>query len=274
MKKKRKKVYNDIIEFAELQLGESPEKEWDLSTGSGLKLLEERCSRRVYKSTGCGAWLAFIKDRPTKPQLETWRGHVKVVGDEVILDRIGHDGGPDGHIVCRHIHDIPIEVAQYLNLKGATGVFASWSRVIDMGCVEFQTLINDGSLLPDGCEGHQWSAQTETGADIVLRLPVARPKGETKPLGVYGVTLGSIVEGSDAEVNGKGLYFPFTDSDWSDAVEDVEAEVTRIWNETHSCEGCWKLTAKDTGSKSSFEDVGTVEVRADCPECGGNGVVI
>ena len=44
-----------------------------------------------------------------------------------------------------------------------------------------------------------------------------------------GVQLGTIVEGSDAEVKASFLSFPFTSDDYDDAIQYVEDEAEREW---------------------------------------------
>jgi len=44
-----------------------------------------------------------------------------------------------------------------------------------------------------------------------------------------GVKLGSIVEGSDVEIEASFLSFPFTSDDYDDAIQYVEGEAEREW---------------------------------------------
>ena len=75
---------------------------------------------------------------------------------------------------------------------------------------------------------------------------------------VEGVSLGSIVEGSHAAVGPTCLVYPFSAKDWDEAVQHVEDEVKRIWNETHGCCDCGLRGA----------------VNPECKSCDGEGVVI
>lgn len=50
---------------------------------------------------------------------------------------------------------------------------------------------------------------------------------------LWGVRVGSIVEGSDACVEPVELAFPFTEAQWDEAIQNVEAEAERLWTETH-----------------------------------------
>ena len=58
---------------------------------------------------------------------------------------------------------------------------------------------------------------------------------------VVGVDLGTIVEGSDAEVHTTPLMFPFTSTDWERTIEYVEAEAEALWNEANEYEGSDEL---------------------------------
>lgn len=44
------------------------------------------------------------------------------------------------------------------------------------------------------------------------------------------IQLGSIVEGSEAEVRADDMYFPFTMKQFSDALDFIEEEASRLWH--------------------------------------------
>jgi hypothetical protein len=48
-----------------------------------------------------------------------------------------------------------------------------------------------------------------------------------------GVKLGSIVEGSDAEVEADMLKFPFSEKDYDDTMKWLEAETSVLWKEAN-----------------------------------------
>ena len=87
-----------------------------------------------------------------------------------------------------------------------------------------------------------------------------------------GVSVGSIVEGVDEETDvqhlSMGEYLNMEEGQlgvWLDkAIEAVEADARRIWNETHGCEDC--------GPAESL--LGYRHVNPDCKSCGGSGEVI
>ena len=49
-----------------------------------------------------------------------------------------------------------------------------------------------------------------------------------------GVQVGSIVEGSDAEVTREALLFPFTEALFEAYVKDVNAQACSLWHEANS----------------------------------------
>lgn len=50
---------------------------------------------------------------------------------------------------------------------------------------------------------------------------------------LWGVKIGSIIEGSDACVEPVELGFPFSQEDWDEAIRSVEEEAERLWNEAN-----------------------------------------
>ena len=44
-----------------------------------------------------------------------------------------------------------------------------------------------------------------------------------------GIKMGSIVEGSDVEIPGRDLLFPFTEDDWDEFVGTLEEEADHEW---------------------------------------------
>lgn len=51
-----------------------------------------------------------------------------------------------------------------------------------------------------------------------------------------GITFGSIVEGSDAEVEAEEMCFPFSEADLVNAIEFMENEADRLWREANENE--------------------------------------
>lgn len=237
--------YTDIIDFAARQLGEDPDEKWDLSTKEGLKRFEERCSRRVYKSTDCGAWLVFETQHPTETTLREFRVCLAAgkKGTEITQVRSGDDLLGEA--------EWPDEFKYFMSVSPYPGAEASFEPLSSM-------------TLDRICEGTKPLAPAEEGHDILERRPstlvlfvrvkCSRPKDMPMPKwGVYGIRLGSIVEGSDAEVDGGLLDFPFTQEQYEHAIEDMESECDRLWHEandepgTNECRECGvSLESKET----------------------------
>ncbi len=86
------------------------------------------------------------------------------------------------------------------------------------------------------------------------------------------ISVSSIVEGVDAEVEATyidcdpygGDDPEIISKDYWNAVEYTNERANEIWNETHGCETC-----TDGESRP-----GDTPVNPDCPNCGGNGIVI
>lgn len=68
---------------------------------------------------------------------------------------------------------------------------------------------------------------------------------------------GSIVEGTDAEVEADNVFLPCVGKDIDQAVAYVEAEADVIWNDTHGCDHC----GCDGG------------INPECKVCHGEGVI-
>ena len=80
------------------------------------------------------------------------------------------------------------------------------------------------------------------------------------------IQIGSIVEGVDECAHTQELVWPFDSADFWNAVNRVEDDCSRIWNETHGCDTC-----------RAFFGVAEFELSPvwhECPECDGDGVPI
>lgn len=69
--------------------------------------------------------------------------------------------------------------------------------------------------------------------EIYYEKPEARDPSAPWLDDCVGILIGSIVEGSDAEVSPLELLFPFTQEQFEHAVNDVDAEADRLWQEAH-----------------------------------------
>jgi hypothetical protein len=86
---------------------------------------------------------------------------------------------------------------------------------------------------------------------------------------VYGILIGSIVEGVCAEAGPVSLRFPFTSDEYYAAISRVEMEADEIWKNTHGCPYCW-----GNGGNEETWNPGVTAVDPGCPECDGHGVTI
>lgn len=77
------------------------------------------------------------------------------------------------------------------------------------------------------------ATEDETLRQIKRRLYKDTDCGAWCGLTAGGVVIGSIVEGSDAEVQPKVLLFPFTQEHLDWAVEQIEEEADRLWREAN-----------------------------------------
>lgn len=73
----------------------------------------------------------------------------------------------------------------------------------------------------------------------------------------------AIVEGVEECAATQVLVWPFTEDEYEAAMALVEADVRRIWYDTHGCDGC-----------DSPEEDGVRVVDPDCKKCDGDGVTI
>lgn len=91
-----------------------------------------------------------------------------------------------------------------------------------------------------------------------------------------GVSFGSIVEGVDQTTQTYTVHFPCDSDEIDKALDKVEKEADEIWMQTHGCESCWGggILATEWGEEIYPTDYGMRPVDPNCPECGGNGVII
>ena len=241
---------------------------------------EKILSRDVYKSTSCGAWLAFIKTPAREKTIEARRyvamisqanGHLGV--DKLFRatgDLIRPDLEPLPFNPANPTATWPREVLEYLLLVCPEG----WdeTKFKFLGSHTIGELFGIGKQLQD----EKW---TSTGPDkgtyeFTVSVAVPLDPRDTPPYGIWGIQLGSIVEGEDVEVNADPLYFPFTLDEYQETVKFVEDEVERIWSETHGCVHCFTKTACDAKNPEDECNKDTAsggQIDPDCLACGGEG---
>ena len=79
-----------------------------------------------------------------------------------------------------------------------------------------------------------------------------------------GVSVGSIVEGCDEGTETHQLKYPFSIWEFWSALDAVEEEASKIWNDTHGCEDCG----------DEIPDTGYRCINPECKTCKGEGVII
>lgn len=193
-------TFNSHEEFFD-HLGET----WD---PKDPKRSEKNLSRRVYKSTECGAWAALVppgRER-TATMTERW-----------IFVYLSLLEGPALGLCIRGDEwyarsDLNEDVRNYAEPLGDAVTWEAFRRDVRPG---------------------------QNGVIRVFSMDASMAVEADVPVGLYkmtreGVRIGSIVEGSDACVDGATLLYPFTEDEWDKAVADVEAECDRLWNEANN----------------------------------------
>lgn len=93
-----------------------------------------------------------------------------------------------------------------------------------------------------------------------------------------GVSIAGYCEGSDAELPTYQLRWPFTESEFWDALQACDDDAAAEWNATHGCETCREHWISEGAINDEFGTLGfsgeTCPVWDECPECGGGGEVI
>lgn len=182
-----------------------------------------RLSRRIYKKTACGAWADFMRRDITHHEQQEW-------------------------------------IANYARFEGVWQLLA----LAQVG-VAAEFSVHSGQIREyfwPSAESMQEFLDTRAGGATNLTLSeTVEVKVKTGEEWIFRV--GSIVEGIDAEVMPEEVSLPCTPDDLTRAVEVVEAEAQRLWDETHGCENCGE--ENETGYR---------RVDSECSSCGGTGVTI
>ena len=76
------------------------------------------------------------------------------------------------------------------------------------------------------------------------------------------VVLTGYCEGSDWNIEGHSLPFPFEAEEFWELVGQADEDGCATWDSTHGCEEC------------GDEVDGVIPVNPGCPNCGGSGVII
>ena len=87
--------------------------------------------------------------------------------------------------------------------------------------------------------------------------------------------VGSIVEGTDAQVKPEEVRLPATGEDIDYAIGLVEERARDLWDATHGCEECGRLHALRFSITDEYVwEPGATEVHLECTKCDGMGVSI
>ena len=211
-----------------------------LDQAGRLKRLNEKLSRRIYKSTECGAW--------GKVEVGQRKVGEREVEFTCVLECY-HDGLHVHNLRPKHgrtlkTEEIPHDVRQYLCM----------SRVASDDSIDYPDVDFIHDITKEKC-----CTVTKIGIGK-WRIGFKCKVGCFRPATYF--LCGSIVEGCDAEVGGEPLYLPCSPQDIDDTVQYVEDETRQIWNDTHGCEKC-----NDDG------EVGG-NINPDCQACKGHGVCL
>lgn len=224
---------------------------------------EASLSRRIYKGTSCGAWLALedVLVPSAAPRPQRWQVRARLGIPGVCITARRNARGP-----WLAPKDVPKNVRDYfcanekgwvtLARDGVGGAFDDWAG--------FVAAVNGD----EACRVQRARRPVGRQVQALVTLDPEFGCGCRKP----GVTVGSIVEGVDQCAKPVSLAFPFSSSVFWAAVQSVEDECDEIWKSTHGCEGCARLHGID------YDDPGTangyVPVHPDCKECGGTGQIM
>lgn len=171
---------------------------------------EDHLSHRVYKTTNCGAWAKFVtQDEVVSQETQDWTVILTKGINGIHL--VGASRGTTlGEVIPTD--QLPKEVKEYCLL------FDPGTKT-ELTISEFETLT---------------SSETETVLEAnPLRLVMAVKVDFVVTRPRDGLLLGSIVEGSDAEIEGRFLGFPFTAAELHHTISDIESEADFLWREAN-----------------------------------------
>jgi len=176
-------------------------------------------SHRVYKDTECGAW-AKVKERTKyKTRREKWT--VRYVKVDGVWQ-----------VLSAFRNNRPVELS------------VMPANVREFFLVGSDSMQDDVAALAAPAASYEHTEAMEskypTGTELVF-------------------IVGSIVEGTDAEVQPVEVPLPASSKRIDMAITSVEAGARELWMHTHGCEGCGEVGGP---------------VDPDCKQCGGNGEVL
>ena len=141
-------------------------------------------------------------------------------------------------------------------------------------------------LEPDGFDDypHEQEMSEWVHSDDLYRLGTWADMDANGVL-VTALMVGSIVEGCDHGTGEYELEIKHLDEEpqkfaerFYEAVEEVDAEASYIWDSTHGCKTCAKHWHQEGLGEQNYGRLegndGITPVWEDCPDCGGDGVCI
>ena len=175
---------------------------------------EAQFSKAIYKSTSCGAWAKFEKwSEFVCKEKETWTARFTKGINGIHL--VGGWASSTTSMTEFIPQDkLPSDVRLYCGLENDT----SKTSLTDEDWQNFE---------PDKLK--DLIVINESPICKLLTFTFERDKMENRE----GLVLGSIVEGSDAEVTPERLAFPFTDKDFDQAIKNIEFEADMLWKEAN-----------------------------------------
>jgi hypothetical protein len=194
------------------------------------RVTEDSMSSRLYKDTECGAWLVLLHPKQLlKLRTEVWTMCLRqsIVGPVCLgLRKRGETKlTPEA---------APSEVRDFMDLEFCGG---HW-------------LVPKSAVIEDPWHfflaGPKDCKVTRRGSRLYVTTKVEVPCSGGEMLSA-GVRIGSIVEGTDAEVPPVELRYPFSEEDWEKAVQKIEEGAQEIWNDTHGCESFYAEAYKTLG---------------------------
>jgi hypothetical protein len=179
-----------------------------------------RISRQVYKDTTCGAWVdKTTVSGPSIPRRYVVRFNDSILGPRATGWRFwGEKTGFKGFRIA------PRSLLSYLDpfdkhkYKDFIPLPNDFGRTMAKAQEAIDTCTSDE---------FRWLNRSALGA-YIASITIDEP-GEQYP----GIAIGSIVEGSDAEVEPQILKFPFSRDDWDNAIANIEEEADRLWLEAN-----------------------------------------
>jgi hypothetical protein len=174
----------------------------------------ESLSRRVYKDTDCGAWAKVEEGTQVlRKRMQEWVATLRVGinGVHVVkLRRVGYG--------ATELEKVPPRVREYLQVAEGQRSLTTLTRE------DFDGLKEDESQ--GGGEGVlRVTVRSELEKVATFRVEVPQTRQ-----GLYFLC-GSIVEGSDAEVTAAPVWLPCKPEEIDTALQYVEEEADRIWDE-------------------------------------------